>query len=237
MDFPHITCHMVTSIDGKTLSARWGKLPGGQGSAGLFETTAAALGITAWMVGTTTMAEFAAGRKTRLPTPAGPVPPGDFVAEPKAKSLAIGTDGRGGLRFDKPDVDGDHTVILTTTGASSAYLAHLRAAGVSYLFCGPAKVDLPRAVRKLHAAFGVKKLCVQGGGTFNGAMLRAGLINEVSQVVVPVIDGGGPAVTGFFDPPGRPAKRAAGTLKLIRHEALKGGVHWFRWRVQPTSSG
>ena len=232
MDRPYIICHMVTSIDGKTLGDRWGTLPGGQGSGGLFETTAAALGVPAWLVGTTTMAEFAAGRKTRLPTPKEPVPPGDFVANANAKSLAVGTDARGELRFTEPEVDGDHTVILTTAQPSPAYLAHLRAAGVSYLLCGSTKVDLKRAVGKLHKAFGLKKLCVQGGGTFNGAMLRAGLIDEISQVVVPFVDGGGPGVTGFFDPPGRPGKGAAGTLKLIRHAPLKGGVQWFRWRVQ-----
>jgi riboflavin biosynthesis pyrimidine reductase len=235
MDRPHIICHMATSIDGKVLSKRWGTLPGGTDSAKLFETTATRLGVGHWVVGTTTMREFAAGYKTRLPTPAEPVPSGDFVAAPKRATLAIGTDARGELRFDKPEVDGDHIVILTTTAAPAAYLAHLRAVGASYLLCGPAKVDLPRAMRKLHAAFGLKKLVAQGGGTFNGAMLRGRLIDEISQVVVPVIDGGGPGVTGFFDAPGKPAKTAAGTLRLIRQEPLKGGVHWFRWRVVPVT--
>jgi riboflavin biosynthesis pyrimidine reductase len=233
MDRPYIICHMCTTIDGKTLGGRWGELPSGTGSAKLFETTATQLGVGHWIVGTTTMREFAAGHKTRLPTPKEPVPAGDFIANPKAKPLAIGTDARGELRFDKPDVEGDHTVILTTGLAPAAYLAHLRAVGVSYLICGKDKVDLSRAVRKLHGAFGLKKLVAQGGGTFNGAMLRAGLIDEISQVMVPVVDGGGPDVTGFFDPPGKPAKHALGHLKLASHETLKGGVHWFRWRVQP----
>jgi 2,5-diamino-6-(ribosylamino)-4(3H)-pyrimidinone 5'-phosphate reductase len=233
MDRPYIICHMCTTIDGKTLSARWGTLPGAKSSADLFETTATQLSVGHWVVGTTTMREFAAGYKTKLPTPAEPVPPGDFVAAPKRAKFAIGTDARGELRFDKPDVDGDPVVILTTAQAPAAYLAHLQSVGVSYLLCGPTKIDLPRAMRKLHKAFGLKKLVVQGGGTFNGAMLHAGLIDEVSQVVVPIVDGGGPGITGFFDPPGKPAKAAAGSLKLVRHEPLKGGVHWFRWRVRP----
>ncbi len=233
MDRPYIICHMCTTIDGKVLSSRWGKLPGGASSAGLFESTASSLGVGHWIVGTTTMKEFAAGFKTRLPTPTEAVSADDFIANPKAKPLAIGTDARGELRFDKPDVDGDHTVILTSAAAPADYLAHLRSAGVSYLLCGKARVDLPRALRKLHKSFGLKKLVLQGGGTFNGAMLRAGLVDEISQVIVPVVDGGGPTITGLFDAPGRPAGGSVGTLKLLRHEPMKGGVHWFRWRVQP----
>ena len=80
---------------------------------------------------------------------------------------------------------GDHTVVLTTTAPPPAYRAHLRAAGVSYLLCGPAKVDLRRAVAKLHERFGLQRLTVQGGGTLNGSMLRAGLVDEISRLLRP----------------------------------------------------
>ena len=232
MDRPYIICHMVTTIDGKTLSRRWGDLPGGGSSAKLFNTTADRLDAPSWVVGTTTMKEFALDRPKRLTEPKGSVPAGDFVAQPDAKRLAIGVDNHAVLRFDQPDVDGDHTVILTTRQAPPAYRAHLRSVGVSYLLCGSAKVDLPRAMRTLHEAFGLERLTVQGGGTFNGSMLRAGLVDEVSQVIVPIVDGGGPGVTGFFDPPGKPAKAAVGPLELMSHEALAGAAQWFRWRVK-----
>ena len=235
MDRPYIICHMVPTIDAKTLSRRWGDLPGGSSSAKLFNATADRLDARSWVVGTTTMKEFAATRPARLAEPKGPVPAGDFVAQPDAASLAIGVDAHAVLRFYKPDVDGDHTVILTTRDAPPAYRAHLRSVGVSYLLCGSGKVDLPRAMRKLHEAFGLQRLTAQGGGTFNGSTLRAGLVDEVSQVIVPIVDGGGAGVTGFFDAPGKPAKAAVGTLKLVSHEALPGGAQWFRWRVAKRS--
>ena len=50
---PHVTCHMLTSVDGKVLGDRWGKLPGGQTTAGLFESTADSFGIPAWLVALT----------------------------------------------------------------------------------------------------------------------------------------------------------------------------------------
>jgi riboflavin biosynthesis pyrimidine reductase len=61
-------------------------------------------------------------------------------------------------------------------------------------------------------------------------MLNAGLIDEISQVVVPVVDGG-IGISGIFDIPGEPPKRAAAMLRLKSHEKLPGGVSWFRYRV------
>lgn len=56
---PYVICHMVTSIDGRILSQRWGKLHRGVTGARLFETTAKRFGIPAWLIGTTTLREFA----------------------------------------------------------------------------------------------------------------------------------------------------------------------------------
>ena len=88
---PYVICHMCTTIDGKILGDRWGRLPGHKDSATLFETTAASFGIGAWLVGTTTMDEFD-GPKTKLPRARTRLVRRDHIANPKAKRLAIGTD-------------------------------------------------------------------------------------------------------------------------------------------------
>jgi hypothetical protein len=53
---------------------------------------------------------------------------------------------------------------------------------------------------------------------------------EISQVIVPVIDGGA-GVTGLCDIPGKTPKTAAATLRVINHQKLPGSVNWFRYRV------
>ena len=232
---PYLICHMCTTIDGKILSGRWGSVPGlkGRGSANLFETTAASFGIGAWMVGTTTMKEFQ-GKPQRLPrAPRGPMPKKDFVARPDAKRLAIGADARGVLRYQEDEVDGDHVVLLVSEQVTADYLAHLRKAGVSYLFCGEREVDPATALRKVASAFKLRKLMLQGGGTFNGSFLRAGLVDEISQVIVPVADGGGGKVTDLFDLPDseQPPARSAAVLKLMSTRKMPGGVMWLRYRV------
>lgn len=226
---PYVICHMCTTIDGKILGDRWGRLPGHKDSATLFETTAASFGIGAWLVGTTTMDEFD-GPKTKLPRARTRLARRDHIANPKAKRLAIGTDSKGVLRFKESEVDGDHVVLLVTDRVSDDYLAHLQKAGVSYLLCGGKEIDLPTALRKLASAFGLRKLMLQGGGRFNGAMLKAGLVDEISQVLVPIVDGG-VGISSFFDIPGKPPAKAAASLRMLSHKQLPGGVSWLRYRV------
>jgi 2,5-diamino-6-(ribosylamino)-4(3H)-pyrimidinone 5'-phosphate reductase len=226
---PYVICHMCTSVDGKILGNRWGKLPGYKHESDLFETTAARFGIGAWLVGTTTMDEFD-GRKIKLARAPKSFVRGDHIANKTAKHLAIGADAKGVLRFQANQVDGDHVVLLVTDRVGTDYLAHLHAAGVSYLFCGKKVIDLPTALQKIGAAFKVRKLMLQGGGKFNGAMLKADLVDEISHLTVPIADGG-VGVSSFFDIPGKAAAKAAATLRLLSHKNLPGGVLWARYRV------
>ncbi len=235
----YVICHMCTTIDGKIMSGRWGKVPGQDksGSAGLFETTAASFGIGAWLVGTTTMKEFQ-GRPQKLPR-GGPIRKTDHIANPRATRLAIGADAKGVLRFQEDEVEGDHVVLLVTEQVSSGYLAHLQQAGCSYLFCGKREIDLKLALEKLAKSFKLRKLMLQGGGTFNGSVLRAGLVDEISQVIVPIADGGGAEVQDlFYLPPNEktPAKAAA-VLRLTSKKQLPGGVVWLRYRVVGKPAG
>jgi len=160
---PYVICHMCTTVDGRILGHRWGKLPGYKHESDLLETTAASFGIGAWLVGTTTMDEFD-GRKIKLPRAPKGFVNGDHVAKPNAKRLAIGADAKGVLRFQANEVGGDHVVLLVSKRVSSNYLAHLQAAGVSYLFCGDNEVKLDVALRKLASVFKLRKLMLQVGG-------------------------------------------------------------------------
>src|SRR5512140_302014 len=179
---------MCTTIDGRILTDRWPRLPGRKSAATLFESTADSFGIGAWLVGTNTMREFA-GRDRKLAAAGRRIDRSDRVADRRARRFAIGADANGKLRFQKPDVEGDHVVLLVSAEVSQAYLAHLQDAGVSYLFCGNDHVDLKVALDKLRRVLGIRRLMLEGGGTFNGAMLREGLVDEISQIVVPVVDG------------------------------------------------
>src|SRR5437773_1847792 len=92
------------------------------------------------------------------------------------------------------------------------------------------RVGIAVALDKIRRVLGIRRLMLEGGGTFNGEVLHAGLVDEISQVVVPVVDGGR-RVTTMFDIPGDPPRKAAAALRLKSYRRLPGGVSWFRYRV------
>ena len=142
-------------------------------------------------------------------------------------------DASGRLAWEMNDIDGDHVVAMLSERVSDEYLAFLRERGVSYLLAGARDVDLPLALEKVGERFGVRTLLLEGGGRINGGMLRAGLIDEVSLLVVPVADGriGTPAL---FDIDGDDVMPRSLALEAVERRA--DGVLWLRYRVEGSTT-
>lgn len=80
-------------------------------------------------------------------------------------------------------------LILLSENAPEEYLGYLRDRNISYIVTGKDRIDLTRAMEILGEVFGVKRLSVLGGGRINGGFLSAGLIDEISLLLAPGIDG------------------------------------------------
>jgi 2,5-diamino-6-(ribosylamino)-4(3H)-pyrimidinone 5'-phosphate reductase len=156
----------------------------------------------------------------------------DFCASGDFDSFAFAIDASGRLAWETNDIDGDHVVAILSERVSDEYLAFLHARGVSYILAGARDVDLPVALGKIGDRFGVKVLMLEGGGRINGGMLAAGLIDEVSVLVAPTVDGrvGTPAL---FDLDGDGVAPGRLTLEHVEHRA--DDVLWLRYRVEPRS--
>jgi riboflavin biosynthesis pyrimidine reductase len=127
----------------------------------------------------------------------------DHVAE-VASFYAVSIDPHGKLLWNEraiTDVDegynGAHIIEVLTENVSDDFLEHLQEKGVSYLFGGENKLDIARIASKLKELFGIKKLLLEGGGIVNGSFLQAGLIDEISLVIVPEV--GSPGETALFE--------------------------------------
>ena len=226
---PRVVCHMMSSLDGRIVTEGWPQSPEGRGQ---YEQVHAGYEADGWLCGRVTMEQHFAQRvrsDAEVAKEHRGAPRDDFVAPGDHDSFAFAVDTRGHLVWDTNDFDGDHVVAILSERVSDDYLALLREKGVSYLLAGAREVDLALALEKIAERFGVGTLMLEGGGRINGSMLREGLVDEVSVLVAPVVDGriGTPAV---FDVDGEHV--APFRLALESVERRADDVLWLRYRVE-----
>lgn len=222
---PYIICHMLSSVDGRIDGAALGSVTGKDE----YEETGAALHGDAWICGRVTMQQHFAAREPFLSASHQPAGPRPVHVARRAASYAISVDTLGKLRWPGGDLAGDHLICVVSERAPEDYLPMLRQNGISYVVSGETSVDLGRAVDLLGEHFGIRRLLLEGGGHINGAFLEAGLVDEVSLLMVPGIDGR-PAIPAVFD--GVNANRTSAVpLKLKSVEQRESGALWIRYEV------
>ena len=227
---PYAICHMVCSVDGRTLHSRW--RPKSYDVGDLFERLHDKLGGDAWIVGRTTGQEFAKADDYQLHTDQT-FPRENWFVRRDAGVYGIVLDADGKIAWGRSDIDGDPIVVVLTEKVSDAHLAGLRSDGVSYIFAGKTEVNLDAALETLNAELGVERLLVEGGGTANGAFLRAGLLDELSMVICPAIDGASGAPSLFHSTDAdADAPAPLTSMKLESSEILPGGEVWLRYRLE-----
>ncbi len=229
---PAVICHMAVSLDGRTLPSRWH--PPGTEAGGLYERLHQELQADAWLVGRTTGEEFA--RRTQAyPAYAGPALEREpWFAQRDAKGYGVILDARGKIAWGRADIGGDPILVVLSEQVSDAHLAGLRADGVSYLFAGKEKLDLALALEVLNRELGVQRLLLEGGGNTNGTFLREGLIDELSVLIYPALDGGGGAPSLFESGVGAAQPARIEALELLSLQQLEGNVLALRYRIRST---
>jgi riboflavin biosynthesis pyrimidine reductase len=227
---PHVICHMVASLDGRIWSSRW--RPSGTPAAKLFEPLHDQLAGDAWLVGRVTGREFAKGGDAYPVNPDARYPREPWFARRDAAAYGIVLDAHGKIAWARSDIGGDPIVVVLTERVADSHLAGLRGDGVSYIFAGEQALDLRLALDIVNRELGVKRLLLEGGGVANGEFLRAGLIDEISLVIAPAIDGaqGGPHVFDSTDASAAPL--ALRGMALQQCEVLEGGAVWLRYTLE-----
>jgi 2,5-diamino-6-(ribosylamino)-4(3H)-pyrimidinone 5'-phosphate reductase len=231
MTRPRVICHMLASLDGRIVTDGWPLSADGRKQ---YEAVHASYAPDGWLCGRVTMQlHFASGVRdeTEVARLYSGAPRDDFVAPGKHTSYAFVVDPRGKLRWESSEIDGDHVVAICNERVSDDYLAALRKQGVSYILAGLSDIDLPLALDRIGERFGVRTLMLEGGGGINGSMLRARLVDEVSVLVAPVVDGR-VGTAALFDVEG--ASMSPRRLALESVEQRADDVLWLRYRVQST---
>ena len=228
MNRPYVTCHILSSLDGKIngpfmasratglLASEYGKIR-------------TEMDADAWLYGTTTVKEFLNFREPVLDQNAC-VPDVDFVAGDETKPYFVALDVKGELgwesgRFANKGRKEAHVIEILTEATSPAYRAYLRERGVSYILAGKTELDCETAMDKLHRLFHIEKLLICGGGAADWTFLQASMVDELSLVLSPVTDGSQGMASVFTRIPdlsaGKPVEFDLKSVKQVGN----GGLH------------
>ncbi len=222
---PRVICHMLSSVDGRIDGAALNEVV----TDGDYEAIGAQLNGDAWICGRVTMQQHFADEAPFVSTSKKAAGPQPVHVARRAESYAISVDTHGKLRWSGSDLDGDHLICIVSELVPEDYLGMLREKGISYIVSGKKSVDLRQAVNLLGDQFGIRTLLLEGGGHINGGFLEAGLIDEVSLIIVPGIDGRHDIPT-VFDGISSGQKRAV-PLKLKSVERRGADALWIRYEV------
>lgn len=231
-----ITCHMIMSADGRILGQCWSPLQDQSCSGGkIYELTAAKMPADGWIVGRTTLAEYAEDIVEEKEPMSGPktTHTTTFIGKRDGRPLAVVFDVQGRLHYKSATLPtGEHIVAVLGSHVTRAYQKELEEVGVSYIMRTPGTKleETQSALKHLEQDFGAKALLLEGGAITNGTFLSMGLVNELSLVIAPALDGGAahPSVIEIHSDEETPLSN--NKLELLSCEQVGSGFVWLRYK-------
>lgn len=226
---PYVVVHNAMSVDGRLdwLVPEWSKF---NELLGTYYAKAAVFEEDAALCGSATILKAFEWEENLCPDkPTEPFEPVDGDTRP----LLVIPDSRGRVRIWRWLLSQPYWragVALCSDSTPADYLDYLAGQGIDRVVAGSDKVDLRAALQGLSSRFGVERVRVDSGGVLNGALLRAGLVSEVSLMVVPVLIGK-ETLSSFFHAPGAGGLEDLIDVKLKSVERLEGDVLWLRYDV------
>lgn|SRR5487761_276443 len=117
------------------------------------------------------------------------------------------------------------------TSSVSLHLDQLQKKSIPYVIAGHEKVDLWQAMKKLNTKLQITKIAALGGGKMNGALLRAGLVDELSLIVVPLVVAGEDTPSSFEAVELQGEGELPWLLRLQTSKVLDDGTVWLKYVV------
>jgi len=193
-------------------------------------------GHSGWLSGSTTSeVNFTHYKEPDLDPDAREVPPGDFLAEHDETVHYFAIDRAGKLAWSRNTITyfdtSAHVVEIIPESVSNAYKDFLRRMNVSYIIAGKEELDFAEAASKIRKIYGKNELLLNGGGGVNWSLLKQGLVDEVSIVMTPVVDGSTESASLFDGNPKYNDNDPVG-FELIDTKKLPDGSVWLRYNVK-----
>jgi|SRR5688572_11762410 len=217
---PRVIMSNAVSVDGRTTGFSW--------DIGLYYEMAARWKADVHLAGSDTLLSSAEGEVPEVGE--DEEPPAQLPSD--GRPLLVVPDSRGRIRNwhvlqRAPYWRG--VVALCSHSTPHDYLEYLNKRRISYIVAGEHHVNMRAALEELNARYGVRLVHLDSGGTLNGVMLRAGLVNEVHLLVHPCLVGGQPS--SIFRSTGPIAPDSSLQLSLANCQKLRDGIVWLHYSV------
>ena len=222
------------SVDGKVLVERWSQPFDGTPMMNLmkiYSEIGNTLNTDAWTFGKNTIceifpekfqgsAEFSAQLSTSV-----------FKGKLTSPHMFVAIDQEADIKYTANNLRGDDILVLVGLNASTEYLAYLRNLGISYIVVEDVH-NLADILETINREFGIGSITLRGGGVLNAGMLQQGMVDELSYVIYPGIDGTSDSVSIFhYMGDAGESPMASQSLELLSVEKKENGVVWLRYKV------
>lgn len=225
---PRVILHNGVSLDGR--------VDGYQGGIGQFYEVASAFQADAMLSGSDTLLVAYASApppdEQAEESPVESAPEADQDGD-DSRALLVVPDSRG--RIDNwPQIRREpwwrDVVVLCSQATPQDYVDGLRQMGVDTIIAGDDHADLAAALEALNARYGIQTIQVDSGGTLNGVLLRAGLVDEISLLISPSL-AGGMSPRSIYRAPDLASAEGIIPLRLFHLEQLEDDIVWLRYEV------
>lgn len=225
MDKPYIICHMMASLDGRIDCSMTEKIDDTNNYYDALE----AIRTPSHLSGKTTMKMHNAKEGVFKPVCKISIGKDSFKKMMAASAYTLSVDTKGELLWNSCIVENLPLICIVSQQASVEYLQYLESMGISWIVAGENHIDLPKAMKVLRREFGIERMAVVGGGHINGAFLAAGLVDEISMMFAPAVDGRAGFVASFD---GIDVSSEPFMLKLKSVQQLENGTIWVRYSAR-----
>lgn len=234
---PYTICHVLCALNGK-ISGQFMRTSAAREGAAEYTRLREEMDASAWLYGTATAKEFGGVRPPDRKSTVRP-PDGDFLPPMPAGRILVSIDPLGEVAwpdsvFRRPGTEGAHILEVLGRASSAAARHYMQERNIPYILSGNESVDCAQVARKLAEDFRVKRLLVCGGGAMDWAFLRAGLLDEVSIVMVPAVDGSKDAASVFDTSLALPDPEGV-EMDLLSTRRLEGGTLHLLYKPRNTA--
>ncbi len=223
MQRPYIICHMMSLLDGRIDCDVTEQIETGDE----YYEALDRLNCPSMLMGRVTMEMHYALPEPFVAEDKSPIGCEQFNVAIGSKGYLVAIDTLGKLRWPQNQFDGMPLLVIASEDCPKEYLETLTKQQISWIATGKDGIGLARAMEILCKEFKVEQLSLTGGGHINGAFLKERLIDEVSMMWCPGIDGR-KGMASVFD--GLDADTPPTKLRLISVEKM-GETIWAKYKL------